>query len=65
MKIDDAILSDLLALADEIRQVERCTARQALRRAVREWTRLEHDADALGAEPTRLPLRGPQIVKAA
>ncbi len=36
MKIDNAILNDLLALADEIRQAERLTVRQALKRAMRE-----------------------------
>ncbi len=35
MKIDSVILNDLLALADEIRQAERLTARQALRQAMK------------------------------
>ncbi len=65
MKIDNAILNDLLALADEIRQAERLTARQALRQAMKQWPTLEHDVNAPASEPTALPLPGPQFVKTA
>ncbi len=65
MKIDNAILNDLLALADEIRQAERLTARQALRQAMKQWPTLEHDVNAPASEPTALPLAGTPLVKAA
>ncbi len=65
MKIDNAILNDLLALANEIRQAERLTTRQALRQAMKQWPTLEHDVNAPASEPTALPLPGPQLVKTA
>ncbi len=66
MKIDSVILNELLALADEIRQAERVTARQALRQAMQQWPTLEHDVNAPAGEPTALPLPNqPMHVKAA
>ncbi len=65
MEIDSVIHNDLLALADEIRQAERLTARQALRQAMKQWPTLEHDPDAVANAPALLPLPGPQMVNAA
>ncbi len=68
MKLDNAILNDLLVLADEIRQAERLTARQALKRAMREWAEFRAiggTVDSMVSEPTALPLPGHGIAKAA
>ncbi len=68
MKIDNAILTDLLALADEIRQAERLTARQALKRAMREWAEFRAiggTVDSVVSEPAALLLPGHGVAKVA